>query len=111
MKNLIKYFNTPLFTLMLSVVLLANAPFVLAQEATNQLEAKQTKSLVKQQVVNINKSTFDELVTLKGIGHTRAQAIIVYRQEVGAFKSVAELSKVSGIGDKIVSDNKARLSI
>ncbi len=66
---------------------------------------------VKQQVVNLNKSTFEQLVTLKGVGHTKAQAIIVYRQQVGAFKSVNDLTKVSGIGEKIVAENKARLVI
>jgi competence protein ComEA len=61
--------------------------------------------------VNLNNSTFDQLVTLKGIGQTKAQAIIVYRQQVGGFKSVDELTQVSGIGEKIVSQNKARLSL
>lgn len=93
-------------------ILLVNSSLVTAKEATvEQTAQNQTEHAVKQQVVNLNKSTFDQLVTLKGIGHNRAQAIIVYRQQVGGFKSVNELSEVSGIGEKIVSDNRARLSL
>ena len=88
------------------------SPLTFAKEVNGSQSAQgQSAPAVKQQVVNLNKSTFDQLVTLKGIGHTKAQAIIVYRQQVGAFKSVNDLTKVSGIGEKIVAENKARLVI
>jgi competence protein ComEA len=75
-------------------------------------ESKVTTNVeVMQQNVNLNKSTIDDLVTLKGIGHKKAQAIVTYRQQIGGFKSVSELIKVKGIGEKILSDNKDRLKI
>ena len=64
-----------------------------------------------QKNVHLNKSTVDDLVTLKGIGHKKAQAIVAYRQKIGTFKSVSELINVKGIGEKIISDNKDRLKI
>ncbi len=70
-----------------------------------------TNVVVMQQYVNLNQSTIDDLVTLKGIGHKKAQAIIAYRQQIGAFKSVNELTNIKGIGEKILSDNKGRLKI
>ena len=112
MKNSIKYCYTPLFVLTLSIALLMSASLALAKSgAVEQLKSPQTEATVKQQVVNLNKSTFEQLITLKGVGHTKAQAIIVYRQEVGSFKSIDELMEVNGIGEKIVLQNKARLSI
>ena len=112
MKNSIKYCYTPLFVLTLSVALLMSASLALAKSTdVKSLESPQAESITKQQVVNLNKSTFEQLITLKGVGHTRAQAIIVYRQEVGSFKSIDELMEVNGIGEKIVLQNKARLSI
>ena len=66
---------------------------------------------VIQQDVNLNKSTIDDLVTLKGVGHKKAQAIIAYRQQIGEFKSVSELVNVKGIGEKILAENKDRLKI
>jgi len=64
-----------------------------------------------QQVVHLNKSTIEDLLTLKGIGHKKAEAILAYRQQVGAFKSIEDLAKVKGIGKKVLIDNKDRLKI
>lgn len=50
--------------------------------------------------VNINTATSQELQTLSGIGESKAGKIIAYREANGAFSSVDELTKVSGIGDK-----------
>ena len=48
--------------------------------------------------VNINTADADELTTLSGIGKTRAEAVIEYRQQHGPFKSTEEIMNVSGIG-------------
>jgi competence protein ComEA len=50
-------------------------------------------------VVNVNTATVEELVRLPGIGETKARAILDYRKERGAFKSVEQLREVKGIGD------------
>jgi len=56
--------------------------------------------------VNINTATVEELSTLPGIGLTKAEAIITYREKNGKFKSVNDLKEVKGIGDKIVEKVK-----
>ncbi len=48
--------------------------------------------------VNLNTATLAELLTLPGIGETRAQAILAYRAEHGPFTRIEELQNVSGIG-------------
>ena len=112
MNNKSKHLNKTLSALTLGVILLVNSSLTLAKEANDLQSAKgQSTQVIKQQVINLNNSTFEQLVTLKGVGQTKAQAIIVYRKQVGAFKSIDELTKVSGIGEKIVSQNKTRLSI
>lgn len=70
-----------------------------------------TEAVAIQQVVHLNQSTIDELLTLKGIGHKKAEAILAYRQQVGAFKSIEDLVKVKGIGKKVLIDNQDRLKI
>ncbi|MBS2969767.1 helix-hairpin-helix domain-containing protein [Metabacillus sp. KIGAM252] len=50
--------------------------------------------------VNLNTAGLEDLQTLPGIGPSKAEAILAYREEKGKFKSEEELKEVSGIGDK-----------
>jgi competence protein ComEA len=51
--------------------------------------------------VNVNTATLEELMTIPGIGETRAKAILSYRQQHGAFRVPDDLKQVTGIGEKI----------
>ena len=73
-------------------------------------EAKQTQART-QTSININRATEGELTTLNGIGSSKAQAIILYREMFGGFKTVDELTKVKGIGAKTVEKNRGRLTV
>lgn len=53
----------------------------------------------KNEKINLNKATEEELDTLPGIGESTAKKIIEYRKEKGTFKNIEELKEVSGIGD------------
>ena len=59
-----------------------------------------TPSNSKQGTVNINTATFEELQTIKGIGKKKAEAILQYRKEHGAFRTKEDLLQVKGIGKK-----------
>ena len=50
------------------------------------------------QKINLNKAETWLLQALPGIGETRAQAILDYRQQNGRFSNINELIKVDGIG-------------
>lgn len=53
--------------------------------------------------VNINTATAEELKALPGVGPSKAAAIVAYREQNGAFKSVDELRNVKGIGSGILA--------
>jgi comEA protein len=51
-------------------------------------------------VVDINKATEADLVTVPGIGKSLAQRIVEFRQKNGPFNAVDDLLKIQGIGEK-----------
>jgi competence protein ComEA len=62
--------------------------------------------------VNINTAdarTIDKV--LVGIGPSKAEAIVAYRKEHGAFKSADQLASVKGIGLSIVEKNRDRIVV
>lgn len=48
-------------------------------------------------LVNINTASKEALMTLSGIGESRAEDIIRYREESGGFKKIEDIMKVPGI--------------
>lgn len=78
-------------------------------EAIEQLESigqsvssptSTTTSTKQSDKVNINRADESSLTTLPGIGPSKAQAIITYREENGSFQTIDDLKNVSGIGEK-----------
>lgn len=56
--------------------------------------------------VNLNTAAVNQIEgKVKGIGHKRAEAIVAYRTEHGAFKSFDDLANVKGIGDTFVKSH------
>ena len=84
-----------------------------AQSAYNYLMTQETAQTQarSQSIININRATEGELTLLHGIGSSKAQAIILYREMFGRFKTVDELTKVKGIGAKTIEKNRGRLSV
>lgn len=62
-------------------------------------------------LVNINKASLTELTGISGIGESRAQAIIDYREKNGGFRSVEEIKNVDGIKDGLFSKIKDYITI
>lgn len=65
--------------------------------------------------IDINNASAAQLMTLKGIGGKKAQAIIDYRTAHGSFKSLDDLSQVKGIGAKMLArieaENPGKLKV
>ena len=61
-------------------------------------------------VVDLNSATAEQLDTLPGIGPSTAAKIVAYRQQHGAFHSLAELDAISGIGPSKLAELKGLVS-
>ncbi len=75
-------------------------------EANASSESSQRSGLV-----NINTATAEELTSVSGIGASRAQAIIDYREQNGRFGSIEDIKNVDGIKDGLFSKIKDKITI
>jgi len=60
--------------------------------------------------INLNTATKEELVALPGIGPSKAQAIVEFREKEPFAKS-EDLRKVKGIGDKLYDSIKDQVTV
>jgi len=63
------------------------------------------------QKIDINRSEAWLLEALPGIGESKAQAIIAYRQQNGGFKHIIEITEVEGIGPAIYEEIKDLITV
>ena len=61
--------------------------------------------------IDLNAATVEQLCTLKGIGPAKAQAILDYRDAYGGFVCVEEIMEVKGIGESTFAKIKDYLYI
>ncbi|OBT16030.1 transporter [Vibrio sp. UCD-FRSSP16_10] len=92
----------------LSFILLALLPFV--AYSADEVKGDQYEGIDIE--VNINTASTDELATLLlGVGETKAQQIVAYREVHGAFKHADDLQQVKGIGQATVDKNRSRIRL
>ncbi len=96
-------------------LLLSGMPFVanMALAVEGQFSEFSDSSLISDNTasIDINTATAEQLMTLKGIGKKKAQAIIQYRETHNGFRHIEELDNVKGIGAKLLGANLARITI
>ena len=73
----------------------------------NNVDNNNTESTL----ININTATEAELMSLTGIGESKAKAIISYRQENGNFATIEDIKNVTGIGDSIFEKIKNDITV
>jgi competence protein ComEA len=74
--------------------------------------ASTSAAVVQSAPVNLNSADVETLTrALKGIGETKAKAIVEYREAHGPFGSVDELLEVKGIGAATLEKNRGNLSL
>ena len=62
-------------------------------------------------LININTAEVSQLITLTGIGESRALAIIEFRRQNGPFNRIEDIMRVSGIGESIFNNIRERITI
>lgn len=84
------------------------------EEETNTSNNESVKEESKTEeisIVNINTASIEELDSLPGIGSSKAQNIIDYRNVNGKFGSIEEILNVNGIGTAIYEQIKTYITV
>ena len=61
--------------------------------------------------VDLNSASKEQLMTLPGIGESKAEAIIRYREESGPFSCTEDVMNISGIKDRVYSQIRDRITV
>ena len=80
-----------------------------SNKKTNQTSKEYDKET--KELISINKASKEELMSISGLGESKAEAIIKYREENGEFKTIEDIKNVSGIGDSLYEKIKERITV
>lgn len=69
------------------------------------------KASSENDLVNINEATKEELMTLPGIGESKAADIVAYRENQGRFLAVEDIMNVSGIKEAVFARIKDKITV
>ena len=64
-----------------------------------------------QDKISINTATIQELMTLTGIGESKAKDIITYREKNGPFQKIEDIMNISGIGESLFAKIKEDITV
>ncbi|MFQ5701905.1 MAG: ComEA family DNA-binding protein [Acidobacteriota bacterium] len=93
-----------LFAGLLAILVYAPTP-VSAVPAAAKASEKQPAT------VDINKAAVEEFLTIRGIGPVIAHRIVEFREENGNFRSIDDLLKIRGIGEKFLDKIRDQLRV
>ncbi|MGH8380619.1 ComEA family DNA-binding protein [Pseudomonas sp.] len=101
--------NAYLASLLLAFFALFSVPALATNTAS---EVSVPAAGVSVSIVDLNSADVATLQSsLTGVGRLKAEAIVAYREQHGAFASVDELLEVKGIGKALLERNREKLSI
>lgn len=82
-----------------------------AEGAFPEIKAGENSPVSENGKVNLNTADAAALQTLSGIGESKAQAILAYREEHGGFSSIEELMDVPGIKENTFLKIKEKIAV
>lgn len=100
----VKLFSTSMVAAWLLLSLLITPVQAMAQTSANEM------GIAAIEQIDLNSADAETLArSLSGVGLSKAQAIVRYREQYGPFASLEEVTEVKGIGPAILERNRDRL--
>ncbi|MBR5533431.1 MAG: ComEA family DNA-binding protein [Ruminiclostridium sp.] len=81
------------------------------RQAGTPAEKPEAPGMLEGEVLDMNEATLSDLTRLPGIGQTKAQAILTWRETYGPFRAVEDLLSVDGIGEKTLENLRPYLAV
>ena len=89
---------------------MTKCPDKLNEACISETNSKEEATLPKESKISLNKGTKEELMTLSGIGESKAEAIIEYRTAT-PFEKVEDILNIKGIGEAIFEKIKDSITL
>ena len=83
-------------------------------EVPSREDAKALKEQQEQQeggLVNLNTAAKEQLMTLTGIGESKAEDILDYREQNGGFRTKEDLMQIPGIKERVFEKIKDQITV
>ncbi|WP_461811674.1 helix-hairpin-helix domain-containing protein [Faecalimonas sp.] len=87
-----------------------DAEQIYVPEKVNE-KAEEEKLQKEDGKINLNTATEEELMSLPGIGQSKAKSIIQYREKKGRFQSVEEIMQIEGIKSGVFNKIKEQIVV
>lgn len=86
---------------LLTIFAVIMCAFYIRTAAGDKLGDVKVYYYISEDVSRLNSATVEELMEISGVGKTKAQAVIDYREAIGGFTNFGQLLDVDGISDKL----------
>lgn len=103
--------NAVNFALHVTDEMLIYVPYQGEEGITSAYKSMEAAGEQTEQLININTAEMTVLLELNGIGPQKAQSIIEHRETKGLFKTIEELTEVSGIGLKTLEKIQNQITV
>lgn len=81
------------------------------REEAKEMQTKSQEQEKTDTKIDINTASKELLCTIPGVGKSKAEAIITYREEKGNFQSIEDIKKVTGIKDGMYGKMEAYITV
>lgn len=81
------------------------------QMQNNKVSSTTINDNKKDEKIDLNSATVEQLDSLPGVGKVTAEKIVEYREKQGGFKSIDELKSIGGLGDKKIDKFRDKICI
>ncbi len=80
-------------------------------ETAQPQEEPEAPGMLEGEVLDLNTASLSDFTRLPGIGETKAQAILDWREAHGPFRAVEDLLSVEGIGEKTLENLRPYVAV